>query len=72
MEKYMSQMSLIEKHLRRNNTGPGVTVAKLSKLTGISKEGIYKRVSDLRESHTIYSNYRKVNGERKLYYRIAA
>jgi predicted transcriptional regulator len=72
MEKYMSQMSLIEKHLRRNNTGPGVTVAKLSKLTGIPKESIYKRVSDLREAHTIYSNYRKVNGERKLYYRIAA
>jgi len=68
----MSQLSLIEKHLRRNNTGPGVTVDKLSKLTGIPKEGIYKRVSDLREAHTIYSNYRKVNGERKLYYRIAA
>jgi len=72
MEKYMSQLSLIEKHLRRNNTGPGVTVAKLSKLTGISKENIYKRVSDLREAHTIYSNYRNVNGERKLFYRIAA
>ena len=70
----MSQMSLIEKHLRRNNTGPGVTVAKLSKLTGIPKESIYKRVSDLRvlEGHTIYSNYRNVKGERKLFYRIAA
>ena len=68
----MSQMSLIEKHLRRNNTGPGVTVAKLSKLTGISKEGIYKRIYDLRGNYMIYSNYRDVKGQRKLYYRIAA
>lgn len=68
----MSQMSLIEKHLRRNNTGSGITVAKLSKLTGVSKDGIYKRIYDLREAHTIYSNYRKVKGARKLYYRIAA
>lgn len=70
----MSQLSKVAKHLRRHNTGPGITVAKLSKLAGVPKESVYKRIHDLRtlEGHTIYSNYRNVKGERKLFYRIAA
>lgn len=70
----MSQLSKVAKALRRNNTGAGITVAKLSKLTGVPKASVSKRVYDLRsiEGKTIYSNYRNVNGKRKMYYRIAS
>jgi hypothetical protein len=69
----MSQLSKVAKHLRRNNAGVGITVASLARAAGIPKESVYKRVSDLRniEGHTIYSNYRVVNGQKKLYYRFA-
>ena len=70
----MSQLSKVAKHLRRHNTGPGITAAKLAKLSGVPKDSVYKRVYDLRviEGKAIYSNYRTVNGQRKMYYRIAA
>lgn len=70
----MSQLTKVAKHLRRNSTGAGITVAKLAKLAGVPKQNVYKRIYDLRtlEGKTIYSNYRTVNGERKMYYRIAA
>lgn len=70
----MSQLSKVAKHLRRNSTGPGVTAAKLAKLSGVPKESVYKRVYDLRviEGKAIYSNFRMVNGQRKMYYRIAS
>jgi hypothetical protein len=74
MEKNMSQLSKVAKHLRRNNTGAGITAAKLAKLSGVPKDSVYKRVHDLRtiEGAKIYSNFRMVNGQRKMYYRIAA
>lgn len=70
----MSQLSKVAKHLRRNTNGAGITAAKLAKLTGAPKESVYKRVYDLRvnEGKEIYSNYRTVNGKRKMYYRIAS
>ena len=70
----MSQLTKVAKHLRRNSTGAGITAAKLAKLAGVPKQNVYKRIYDLRtlEGKTIYSNYRMVNGERKMYYRIAA
>lgn len=70
----MSQLSKVAKHLRRHNTGPGITAAKLAKLSGVPKESVYKRVHDLRtlEGKAIYSNFRMVNGQRTMFYRIAA
>lgn len=70
----MSQLSKVAKHLRRHNTGAGITVAKLAKLSGVPKDSVYKRVHDLRtiEGAKIYSNFRMVKGQRKMYYRIAA
>jgi predicted transcriptional regulator len=70
----MSQMSKIAKVLRANNKGAGITVAQITRLTGVPKSSVRKRVYDLRtmEGHTIYSNYRIVNGKRKMYYRFAA
>ena len=69
----MSQLTKIAKVLRRNNAGVGITAAKVAKLAGVPKDNVYKRVSDLRllEGKTIYSNYRNVNGKRKMYYRFA-
>ena len=67
-----SQIEKIETALVNHNTGPGITVAAIAKIAGVSKDTVYKRVSDLRESYTIYSNYRVVNGKRKLFYRLAA
>lgn len=70
----MSQLSKVAKVLRTNSNGAGITVAKIAKLTGVPKDSVYKRVYDLRviEGKAIYSNFRNVNGKRKMYYRFAA
>ncbi len=70
----MSQLSKVAKVLRQNNKGAGITVAQVARLTGVPKASVSKRVYDLRnlEGKTIYSNYRTVNGQRKMYYRIAS
>ena len=69
----MSQMTKVAKVLRQNNKGSGITVAQITRLTGVPKASVCKRVYDLRniEGYRIYSNYRKVNGKRKMYYRFA-
>lgn len=69
----MSQLSKVAKALRQNNKGAGITVAQITRLTGVPKASVSKRVYDLRtlEGKTIYSNFRTVNGKRKMYYRIA-
>jgi len=70
----MSQLSKVAKVLRQNNKGAGITIAQITRLTGVPKSSVSKRVYDLRtlEGKTIYSNYRNVNGKRKMYYRFAA
>ncbi len=66
-----SQMEKIENVLAKNNTGAGITAAAIAKLAGVTRDAVYKRIADLREEHTIYSNYRTVNGKRKVFYRFA-
>lgn len=70
----MSQLSKVAKVLRMNTKGAGITVSQIARLAGVPKASVSKRVYDLRtlEGKTIYSNYRNVNGERKLFYRFAA
>jgi predicted transcriptional regulator len=70
----MSQIRKVAKVLRQNTKGAGITVAQIARLTGVPKSSVSKRVYDLRtmEGHKIYSNYRKVNGKRKMFYRFAA
>ncbi|MGA1569879.1 MAG: hypothetical protein ACO38K_09460 [Ilumatobacteraceae bacterium] len=70
----MSQLSKVAKFLRSNNTGAGVTASMVAKATGVPRDSVLKRISDLRnvEGHTIYSNTRLVRGQRKVYYRFAA
>jgi len=69
----MSQLSKVAKHLRRNSKGVGISAKKLANLAHIPVESVYKRIYDLRvlEGKTIYSNFRMVNGQRKMFYRIA-
>jgi hypothetical protein len=69
----MSQLTRVAKQLRRNTEGAGISAGKLAKLAGVPKDSVYKRVYDLRvnEGKDIYSNYRTVNGKRKMFYRIA-
>jgi hypothetical protein len=70
----MSQLTRVAKHLRRNTSGPGITPGKLAFLAGVPKKAVYRRVSDLRliEGKEIYSNFRTVNGKKKMFYRIAS
>jgi hypothetical protein len=68
----MSQLSKVAKFLRRNNDGKGVTASMIAKYTGVPRDSVLKRISDLRnvEGETIYSNLRIVNGAKKIYYRL--
>jgi hypothetical protein len=52
----------------------GITANKLANLAHVPLESVYKRIYDLRviEGKAIYSNYRTVNGQRKMFYRIAS
>jgi hypothetical protein len=77
MEKYImatirkSQIEKIENVLRKYNTGAGVTADKVASLARVPRENVSKRVYDLREYYTIYTNYRDVNGRRTAFYRFA-
>jgi Mn-dependent DtxR family transcriptional regulator len=73
MEKTsMSQINKIANVLERNPQYPGLTTAMIAKKTSVPKANVAKRVADLRsEGLRIYTNWRKVNGKRKAYYRMA-
>ena len=66
-----TQIEKIENVLRKYNTGPGVTSAKVASLARVPRETVGKRVFDLREYYDIYTNYRYVNGKRTAFYRLA-
>lgn len=69
----MSQLNKIFNYLSRDESrmGKGVTAARIVKFTGVPKTNVYKRIHDLREEgHRIYSNTKRVNGKRKMYYRL--
>ena len=71
-EKSMSQIDRIVNVLSLNTQYPGLTAAMIVKKTRVPKANVAKRVHDLRnEGFEIYTNYRKVNGKRKAYYRMA-
>ena len=69
----MSDISKIAGVLLLNSEGVGISVDELAMKSNVTKENVYKRVSDLRNEwgFTIYSNYRKVNGVKELHYRMA-
>lgn len=69
----MTQVNLVEKHLKRHTKGPGITAAKLASLTGLTVASVYRRVYDLRvkKQMPIFTNTRMVKGQRTKYYRLA-
>lgn len=66
-----TQIEKIETALRKHSKD-GVSVTNLARMARVSKDAVYKRVYDLRESYKIFSNYRNVNGKKTLFYRLAA
>jgi len=66
-----TQIEKIENVLKRYNKGAGVTADAIARMAKVPYENVAKRVHDLRETYTIYSNYRDVDGKRTLFYRMA-
>lgn len=66
-----TQLEKIETALRKH-TKDGISVSNLARMARVSKDAVYKRIFDLRESHKISSNYRNINGKKTLFYRMAA
>jgi hypothetical protein len=69
--KRKTHIEKIENVLSKYTVYPGITPAAISRRTGVPLESVYKRVYDLREDYTIYSNTRKVKGKRTTFYRLA-
>lgn len=66
-----TQIEKIEGALLRHNTGPGITADAIARIARVPREAVGKRVSDLREVYQIYTNWRKVDGKRTAFYRLA-
>jgi predicted DNA-binding transcriptional regulator YafY len=67
-----SQVDRIVDTLARNNATPGITATKLAKKARVPVTTVYKRVHDLRRRGTpIYTNFRKVNGQKQMFYRLS-
>ena len=66
-----TQIEKIENVLLRHNAGPGVTAAAIARMARVPYENVAKRIYDLREFYSIYTNYRKVDGKRTAFYRLA-
>lgn len=67
------QIDKIEKHLRANSKGVGITPQKLARLARVPKEAVYKVVYDLRHDrgYTIFRNFRNEKNGRTMYYRLS-
>ena len=68
----MSQAERIETLLvKEGRVTPGLTVAVIARKAKVPMKSVSKRIYDLKErGNTIYTNYRKVNGQKKTYYRL--
>ena len=66
-----TQIEKIESVLLRHTASPGITADSIAKLARVPRENVGKRVSDLRETYNIYTNYRNVDGKRTAFYRLA-
>ena len=66
-----TQIEKIENVLLKHNTGPGITASSVARIARVPREAVAKRVADLREYYNIYTNYRKVDGKRTAFYRLA-
>lgn len=64
----MTQLTLISKRL---STKRGISAERLSRLTGVSQDSVYKRIHDLRKTSRIIGEERKVKGAKVTFYRYA-
>ena len=55
----------------RHTATPGITAQAIANMARVPYETVSKRVSDLRETYNIYTNYRNVDGKRTAFYRLA-
>jgi biotin operon repressor len=69
----MSQTDRIVRVLTTRSETSGMTAAMIAKFAHVPKSNVAKRVFDLRnEGYEILADYRRVNGKRKAYYRLAS
>jgi len=68
----MSQVERIENLLvKEGRAHPGMTVAAIARKAKVPTASVSKRIYDLKErGNKIYTNFRKVNGQKKTYYRL--
>jgi len=66
-----TQIEKIENVLLKHNTGAGITADSVARIARVPRESVSKRVADLREYYNIYTNYRRVDGKRTAFYRLA-
>jgi hypothetical protein len=66
-----TQIEKIENVLLKHTATPGITAAAVARIARVPREAVAKRVADLREYYDIYTNYRKVDGKRTAFYRLA-
>ena len=67
-----TQIEKIENVLLKHNAGPGITADAVARIARVPRENVTKRISDLREYYNIYTNWRKVDGKRTAFYRLAS
>jgi len=69
----MSQIDRIYNQLARNTEYPGISTKVLAHRTRLTRNAVSKRIADLREEgEKIFTNTRKVAGELRYFYRLAA
>ena len=69
--KKKTQIEKIENALLNHNTGPGITASAVARIARVPRAAVTKRISDLREYYQIYTNWRKVDGKRTAFFRLA-
>lgn len=66
-----TQIEKIENVLLKYTASPGITAKSIAARARVPVSAVGKRVHDLREVYNIYTNYRKVDGKRTAFYRLA-
>lgn len=67
-----SQLERIQKALIKNKTGKGVSATRLASLTKTPLDSVHKRIYDLRRAGAVItSNFERVKGQRKVFYKAA-
>lgn len=66
-----TQIEKIENVLLKHNAGPGITADAVARIARVPRDAVTKRISDLREYYQIYTNWRKVDGKRTAFFRLA-